>query len=286
MKLEVRNVSKTYGKVKALDNISVCFKQGIYGILGPNGAGKSTLINILTDNIVRDSGEVLFNDAEILKMGKEYRKLVGYMPQQQVCYNQLSAYDFLYYMAMLKGLSGRDVKERIDGLLMDLNLYEARHRKLGTYSGGMKRRAILAQALLGDPLILILDEPTAGLDPKERIAFRNIISKIALNKIVLLATHIVSDIECIADYVLLMNKGKVIKCQPPHELIEEIEEHVAGIPCTREELEYYQQIYKVSNVLHKKDGMIIHIVGNDLPETSVKVDANLDDVYLYYFECN
>lgn len=286
MKLEVRNVSKTYGKVKALDNISVCFKQGIYGILGPNGAGKSTLINILTDNIVRDSGEVLFNDAEILKMGKEYLKLVGYMPQQQVCYNQLSAYDFLYYMAMLKGLSGRDVKERIDGLLMDLNLYEARHRKLGTYSGGMKRRAILAQALLGDPLILILDEPTAGLDPKERIAFRNIISKIALNKIVLLATHIVSDIECIADYVLLMNKGKVIKCQPPHELIEEIEEHVAGIPCTREELEYYQQIYKVSNVLHKKDGMIIHIVGNDLPETSVKVDANLDDVYLYYFECN
>ncbi|NLY47687.1 MAG: ATP-binding cassette domain-containing protein [Clostridiales bacterium] len=286
MKLEVRNVSKTYGKVKALDNISVCFKQGIYGILGPNGAGKSTLINILTDNIVRDSGEVLFNDAEILKMGKEYRKLVGYMPQQQVCYNQLSAYDFLYYMAMLKGLSGRDVKERIDGLLMDLNLYEARHRKLGTYSGGMKRRAILAQALLGDPLILILDEPTAGLDPKERIAFRNIISKIALNKIVLLATHIVSDIECIADYVLSMNKGKVIKCQPPHELIEEIEEHVAGIPCTREELEYYQQIYKVSNVLHKKDGMIIHIVGNDLPETSVKVDANLDDVYLYYFECN
>lgn len=286
MKLEVRNVSKTYGKVKALDNISVCFKQGIYGILGPNGAGKSTLINILTDNIVRDSGEVLFNDAEILKMGKEYRKRVGYMPQQQVCYNQLSAYDFLYYMAMLKGLSGRDVKERIDGLLMDLNLYEARHRKLGTYSGGMKRRAILAQALLGDPLILILDEPTAGLDPKERIAFRNIISKIALNKIVLLATHIVSDIECIADYVLLMNKGKVIKCQPPHELIEEIEEHVAGIPCTREELEYYQQIYKVSNVLHKKDGMIIHIVGNDLPETSVKVDANLDDVYLYYFECN
>ena len=286
MKLEVRNVSKTYGKVKALDNISVCFKQGIYGFLGPNGAGKSTLINILTDNIVRDSGEVLFNDAEILKMGKEYRKLVGYMPQQQVCYNQLSAYDFLYYMAMLKGLSGRDVKERIDGLLMDLNLYEARHRKLGTYSGGMKRRAILAQALLGDPLILILDEPTAGLDPKERIAFRNIISKIALNKIVLLATHIVSDIECIADYVLLMNKGKVIKCQPPHELIEEIEEHVAGIPCTREELEYYQQIYKVSNVLHKKDGMIIHIVGNDLPETSVKVDANLDDVYLYYFECN
>lgn len=286
MKLEVRNVSKTYGKVKALDNISVCFKQGIYGILGPNGAGKSTLINILTDNIVRDSGEVLFNDAEILKMGKEYRKLVGYMPQQQVCYNQLSAYDFLYYMAMLKGLSGRDVKERIDGLLMDLNLYEARHRKLGTYSGGMKRRAILAQALLGDPLILILDEPTAGLDPKERIAFRNIISKIALNKIVLLATHIVSDIECIADYVLLMNKGKVIKCQPPHELIEEIEEHVAGIPCTRKELEYYQQIYKVSNVLHKKDGMIIHIVGNDLPETSVKVDANLDDVYLYYFECN
>lgn len=286
MKLEVRNVSKTYGKVKALDNISVCFKQGIYGILGPNGAGKSTLINILTDNIERDSGDVLFNDVEILKMGKEYRKLVGYMPQQQVCYNQLSAYDFLYYMAMLKGLSGRDVKERIDGLLMDLNLYEARHRKLGTYSGGMKRRAILAQALLGDPLILILDEPTAGLDPKERIAFRNIISKIALNKIVLLATHIVSDIECIADYVLLMNKGKVIKCQPPHELIEEIEEHVAGIPCTREELEYYQQIYKVSNVLHKKDGMIIHIVGNDLPETSVKVDANLDDVYLYYFECN
>ena len=148
MKLEVRNVNKTYGKVKALDDFSVCFEQGIYGILGPNGAGKSTLINILTDNIERDSGDVLFNDVEILKMGKEYRKLVGYMPQQQVCYNQLSAYDFLYYMAMLKGLNDKTVTGRIDELLTELNLYEVRNRRLGTFSGGMKRRAILAQALL------------------------------------------------------------------------------------------------------------------------------------------
>lgn len=287
MKLEIVQVNKSYGKVRALDDFSICFQEGIYGILGPNGAGKSTLINILTDNINRDSGEVLFDGHDILKMGKEYRRLVGYMPQQQVCYNQLKAYDFLYYMAALKGLNVRDqvVIQQIDRLLQELNLYEVRNRRIGTFSGGMKRRVILAQALLGDPLILILDEPTAGLDPKERISFRNIISKIALNKIVLLATHIVSDIECIADHVILMNKGKIVKCQPPHELIAGIDGHVACITCSRNELDYYQQRYKVSTVIQNKEDMIIHVVGNDLPVVSKKVDANLDDVYLYYFEC-
>ena len=166
MKLEIKNLIKKYNDVRALDGFSVTMTQGVYGLLGPNGAGKSTLMNILTDNLKRDDGEILYDGKEILEMGADYRKIVGYMPQEQVGYSQFSAYEFLRYMAVLKGLDIKktETKEQIDTLLKSVHLYDDRKRKAGGFSGGMKRRLLLAQALLGKPEILILDEPTAGLD--------------------------------------------------------------------------------------------------------------------------
>lgn len=224
MELQVKNLTKYYGKTLALDHLSVTLTEGVYGILGPNGAGKSTWMNLLTDNIRRTEGEILLDGTDILKMGREYRSLVGYMPQQQGLYEQMSGRAFLYYMGGIKGLKRTAVKEQIEELLRIVNLAQDADEKMRNYSGGMKQRILLAQALLGDPKILILDEPTAGLDPKERIRVRNYIADLSKQRIVLLATHIVSDIESIADEVLLLKKGRLVAEGKPEELIAEMEE--------------------------------------------------------------
>ena len=230
MRLIIDNIHKTYGTVKALDGISYKFKPGIYGILGANGAGKSTLINLITDNVKRDSGEeaggILFVDnlittgkpVDILDMGAGFRQLVGYMPQQQGFYEDFCPKAFLKYMAHIKGIKrvrGRGgivktVDDQIDDLLAIVNLTSVQYQKIGGFSGGMKQRVLLAQALLGNPRILILDEPTAGLDPKERVRFRNLIAQLGKDAIVILSTHIVSDVEQIADRILLMKKGQFV----------------------------------------------------------------------------
>lgn len=285
MKMEIRNLSKAYGSVRALDDFSAVLEEGIYGVLGPNGAGKSTLINILTDNVKRDSGEILLDGREIMQMGAEYRGLVGYMPQDQVFYPQFTLLEFLKYMALVKGLDQKDraVRMQIDELLEELHLTDAAGRRLGGFSGGMKRRAVLAQALLGNPRIIILDEPTAGLDPKERIAMRNLISRLAEKRIVILATHIASDIECIADRVLLIKEGKLIKNENPFQLLEEVRGHIRRIYCQREELAVYQRQYRMSNCIQTKDGLTIHVIDPEY-EGDKTMDATLEDVYLYYFE--
>lgn len=286
--LEIRNLQKNYGDVQALAGVTVTLENGIYGILGPNGSGKSTLMNILTDNVKRTVGEILWNGKEILEQGEEYRRIVGYMPQEQICYPQFSLQEFLNYMALLKGLDtkSKETKEQIDRLLEEVHLQDVRKKRIGTFSGGMKRRAVLAQALLGDPKLLILDEPTAGLDPKERISMRNMIARMGKDKVVLLATHIASDIECIADKVLLLKKGKVIQNTSPFALMEQVQHHIREVHIEREELEIYQEQYKVSNCIQKKDGLVLHVIeeaeqaptGGSLPEVT------LDDVYLYFFE--
>ena len=224
MELRIEGLTKQYGQKKALDAFSVTFTEGLYGILGANGAGKSTLMNLITDNISRTSGEILFDGTDILKLGKAFRTKVGYMPQQQGFYEQFSGRAFLHYMAELKEIPRKQAKVQVEELLKLVNLDGDAHRKVGGYSGGMKQRLLLAQALLGDPSILILDEPTAGLDPKERIRLRNYIADLGRNKIVLLATHIVSDIETIAGQVVLMQDGKLVRQGSVEELLEEMKE--------------------------------------------------------------
>ena len=219
MELTIQNLSKTYGSKVALREFSYTFTPGIYGILGANGAGKSTLMNLITDNVKRDSGEILWNGTDILKLGRSFRRELGYMPQQQGMYPDYSARDFLHYMAAIKELPRTESRTQIEELLDVVNLSDDAHKRLGGFSGGMRQRVLLAQALLGDPKILILDEPTAGLDPKERLRLRQYISDLAKNKIVFLTTHIVSDIESIANDVLLMKQGELLANGAPDALI-------------------------------------------------------------------
>jgi ABC-type multidrug transport system ATPase subunit len=209
--LSIRNISKTYrnSKVKSLDNVSLELSAGVYGVMGPNGAGKSTLMNIIADNILPDDGTVRFGN--LLSSSDEFRALLGYMPQQQGIYEEFTAVRFLWYFSALKGIPKREARVKIEYLLKLVNLQDDAYKKLGAYSGGMKQRVLLAQALLNDPRILMLDEPTAGLDPKERVRTRNFIAETAKDKIVLLATHIVSDVEKIAKEIIFIKHGKIIE---------------------------------------------------------------------------
>lgn len=305
MKLEIRNLKKTYGTVQALKEISYTFTPGVYGILGANGAGKSTMINLITDNVSRDKvngGSILYDEnndeTDILKLGKLFRAQVGYMPQQQGFYEDFSPKAFLKYMAEIKGVKKlktvdengneivKTVNQQIDELLEVVNLTNVAYKKIGGFSGGMKQRVLLAQALLGNPKILILDEPTAGLDPKERISIRNYIAELSKDKIILFATHVVSDIECIADKVLLLKSGEIIATGTPVELIESMAGKVGEITCTLDEVGELQKEYKIGNIRQRKNGLALRVVGDKLPEEAVKVEDNIDleDVYLYYFE--
>lgn len=220
--LEIKNLKKSYGKKEALRGFSYTFEDGIYGMLGANGAGKSTLMNLITDNVTRTSGSILYDGQEILKLGATFRGLIGYMPQQQGFYEDFSARMFLKYMAELKGLNKRTAKKQIEELLEIVNLAEAADLKIGGFSGGMKQRVLLAQALLGNPKILILDEPTAGLDPKERVNLRNYIAQLSKDRIILLATHVVSDVESIADRILIMKDGCLVADDVPSTLVESV----------------------------------------------------------------
>ena len=222
MELTIHDLTKRYGNKVALRDFSYTFTPGIYGILGANGAGKSTLMNLITDNVRRDTGDILWDGTDILKLGREFRRKVGYMPQQQGMYPDYSARDFLCYMAAVKELPKKAARAQIEELLEVVNLSDDAHKRLGGFSGGMRQRVLLAQALLGDPELLILDEPTAGLDPKERLRLRQYIADLAKNKIVFLTTHIVSDIESIASDVLLMKQGALVAHGTPEDLIHRV----------------------------------------------------------------
>ena len=219
MELQLECLSKTYGTVQALRKVTYTFKPGIYGILGANGAGKSTMINLITDNVSRDSGsdggKILYDGEDILKLGKRFRAIVGYMPQQQEIYPFYTGRMFLAYMGLLKGVEKKMLNDEIEKYASKVNLLDVLDRKVGTYSGGMKQRLLIAQAFLGDSKIIIFDEPTAGLDPKERIHVRNLIHDNSTGKIILIATHVVQDIEDIASQIMLLKKGVLIEMAAP-----------------------------------------------------------------------
>lgn len=284
MQLELKDLTKKYGNFTVLDRMTFTFTPGIYGILGANGAGKSTMMNLLTDNISRTGGQILFDGTDILKLGKDFRRVLGYMPQQQGFYEHMTAQTFLYYMAELKGIPKKQAAQEIEALLEVTNLSQVRHKKLGGYSGGMKQRVLLAQALLGDPKVVILDEPTAGLDPKERIRIRNFISSMSRNRIILLATHIVSDIESISDQILMMKKGQMVGIGAPGGLVESVADKVKEMPCPPEELDRVQEQYKVGNIFQRHGETWVRIIGDNLPSEGQYVEdhLSLEDVYLYY----
>ena len=204
------NITKKYKEKLALDDVSLELAPGIYGLLGPNGAGKSTLMNIVTGNLKPDGGPVLWDGKEIKSLGAQYRSIIGYAPQQQGLYDAFTGKRFLAYMATLKGISKKEMPEEIARVLSYVNMTEAANRPIGTYSGGMKQRILIAQAILGDPKLIVLDEPTAGLDPKERVRIRERIAALAGDKVILVSTHVVSDIEPIAKEIILIKSGKII----------------------------------------------------------------------------
>lgn len=286
VKLEFKHVTKQYGEKKALDDFSAVLTPGIYGLLGPNGAGKSTLMNLLTDNVKRTSGEIFYQGEEILKSGAKFRAKIGYMPQQQGMYEQFSGERFLYYIASLKGVKKNEAKQQIEKYLDLVGLKKDSKRKIGGYSGGMKQRLMFVAALLGEPEILILDEPTAGLDPEERIKIRNYVSELSGQRIVILATHVVSDIECIASKILLLYAGKLIAEDTPGKLIESVSDKVFEKICTHEELKQLMKEYPKGNVAQGVSGMHYRIVQDTCPDGFVSAEGtpNLEDVYLYWLK--
>lgn len=297
MRLSVQNISKSYKKNKALQNFTVDFEPGIYALLGPNGSGKTTLMNIMTNNLTSDSGEITYGDdncmENILTMGKRFREKIGYMPQYPGLYPNFTVSRFLWYMATLKEvgnhLEGRErhryVEREIEEILSEVELSDVSYRKIRTLSGGMKQRLCLAQAVLGSPDILILDEPTAGLDPKQRITVRKYISQIAFNKIVIIATHVVSDIEYIAKEIIMLKKGIVVDKASPGELMERMKGKVWQLEASDSEAESLQREYCVINIL-KEDSkkVLLRIIADENPcRKAVSVTPTLEDYYLYIF---
>ena len=283
--LEVKHLTKKYGSFTALKDINLTLDRGVYGILGANGAGKSTFLNLITDNIPRTEGEILYDGKDILSLGASFRKRVGYTPQLQGMYEDFTAGQFLRYIGALKGMKHGRCKEQTREVLELVGLGHVAHKKLGSFSGGMRQRVLLAAAMLDDPEILILDEPTAGLDPEERIRLRNHIAELAVNRTVLLATHVVSDIECIAQKVILMKKGELLRFSSPLELLEEIQGKVREYTGTFEEVNRYKEIYGKGQIMRRRAGFVFRAAEEELPEEFVPVDdVTLEDVYLFYAE--
>lgn len=285
MELKLEHISKSYGKNKALSDFSMTFTSGIYALLGPNGSGKSTLMNIITDNLKADGGEIFFDGENVKKMGVRFREKIGFMPQYPGLYPNFTAREFLFYMATLKDIPKKDMKDAVEAVLSAVELSDVAGQKISSFSGGMKQRLALAQATLGEPEIIILDEPTAGLDPKQRISVRNYISSIALKKIVIIATHVVSDIEFIAKDAIILKKGVIIDDAPPAILTKKMENKVWNLRCRDSEVPNYESRYRVTSIAKaENDFADLRVLSDTKPtETATVLSPTLEDYYLSIF---
>lgn len=284
MELSFDRLTKHYGNKIAVDCVTATLEPGVYGLLGANGAGKTTLMRMLCAILESTSGEVLLDGQDVISMGADYRNVLGYLPQDFGYYPNYTAMEFLMYIAALKGIPRKIARQRAKRLLEEVGLSNVANKKVRTFSGGMKQRVGIAQALLNNPDILILDEPTAGLDPKERVRFRNLLSDYAGDKIVILSTHIVSDIEAIADEVLLMKKGRFVLQGTVSELIEKAKGKVWELTVLPAEARKWQEKTTVANLRHEGKQVVLRIISDTMPTPeAVTCEATLEDLYLYYF---
>jgi len=283
MELVINHVSKQYkGKVWGLRDFSLSLEPGVLALLGPNGAGKSTLMRILATITKPTEGTVTWNGADIARSPNDVRAVLGYLPQDFGIYPHLNAVEFLEYLAALKGLSARVSRQRIQELLQMVNLFDARKRPLGSYSGGMKQRVGIAQALLNDPQLLIVDEPTVGLDPEERVRFRNLLSDLAGERIVILSTHIVSDAESTATEIAVINKGHLLKLAAPEQLLQTVAGKVWQWVIPSADLNAVRQQWLISSTARRSDGVHVRVVADVPPGDGVSsVAPTLEDAYLY-----
>lgn len=284
MELKLTDLTKKFGNFSAVDHINLTMRNGVYGLLGVNGAGKTTLMRMLCTLIKPTQGHITYNGKNIYEMDSAYRNLLGYLPQEFGFYPEFTVQDYLLYIASIKGIRPVVAKKRTKELIHGMGLSKAANRKMQTLSGGMKRRAGIAQAMLNDPKILILDEPTAGLDPNERIRFRNLISELSEERLVLLSTHIVSDIEYIANDILLMKDGKIIRQGSLDAIIASMPETVWICHAEKQQVSSMIENYRVSNIKAENDHAELRIISSEkpLPEAT-PVQPTLEDVFLHYF---
>jgi ABC-2 type transport system ATP-binding protein len=282
MQLTVENLSKNYrGGVQALRSVQLSLKPGVLGLLGPNGAGKSTLMRILATITQPSSGRVLWNDNDIARQPDVLRGVLGYLPQDFGVYPNLSAVEFLDYLAAVKGIPRDAARRRISELLALVNLADAAKRPLGGYSGGMRQRVGIAQALLNDPQLLIVDEPTAGLDPEERVRFRNLLSELSGERIVILSTHIVSDVEAVATDIAILARGQLLAHAAPETLLSQVTGRIWEVVVSSAELPALRAKHLVSNTAHRTDGVHARVVANSAPSAAARqLEPSIEDAYL------
>ena len=282
MKLTIDQVSKRYGaNTLALQDFSLDFNSGVLGLLGPNGAGKTTLMSILATITRPTSGAISWNGTDLAADPNAIRSVLGYLPQDFGVYPNLNAVEFLEYLAAVKGLDAADARRRIDELLVLVNLTEVRKRPLGGDSGGMRQRIGIAQALLNDPKLLIVDEPTAGLDPEERVRFRNLLSDLSGDRIVILSTHIVSDVEATATDIALISQGRLVAHAAPENLLRTVEGKVWEWVSSSSELASARQQYLISNTTRRSDGVHVRLLSSQPPAGANAVAPTLEDAYLF-----
>ena len=284
MELQMVNLTKRFGDFTAVDNMNLRIANGVYGLLGVNGAGKTTLMRMICTLLTPTSGKILCDGKDILKMEGEYRNLLGYLPQEFGFYPDFSVKDYLLYIASLKGIRPVVAKKRVKELLDQVGLSKPANKKMKKMSGGMKRRVGIVQAILNNPKILILDEPTAGLDPMERVRFRNLISELSKERIVILSTHIVSDVEYIANEIWLMKNGRLVQQGSLNDVLDSMPEKVWSLVTSQAEAAKLTKQYKVSNMKTDRDGVELRIISAQSPCDYAKVlQPNLEDIFLYYF---